>query len=117
MRPSRRAVMFLNWFSAGLFTPVLSLLLERGFWALLPALVPYGVARAVASGSLDALFIEECLRSQGEGALSSATGQLSLCQTLGLAAGARLLNGDTKMKVFDRTNRICTALVRGADDG
>lgn len=145
MRGSRRAIIFFNWFSAGLFMPVLGLLLlERGctletlplvtamhaavavavempsgifadlygrkrtfliscalygtsmvwilcsrsFWALLAGFAIHGLGRAFASGSLDALFVEECLREQGESSLTTVTGQLSLWQTLGLTAGA-----------------------------
>lgn len=145
MRGSRRVIIFFNWFSVGLFAPVLGLLLlERGctlktlplvaaihaavaiaaempsgifadlygrkrtfliscalygismvwilcsrsFWALLAGFAIHGLGRAFASGSLDALFVEECLREQGESALTTVTGQLSLWQTLGLTAGA-----------------------------
>ena len=145
MRTSRRAILFFNWFSAGLFTPVLGLLLlERGctletlplvaaihaavaiaaempsgvfadlcgrkrtfliscalygtsmvwilcsrsFWALFAGFAIHGLGRAFASGSLDPLFVEECLREKGEASLATVTGQLSLWQTLGLTAGA-----------------------------
>lgn len=145
MRVSRRAVTFFNWFSVGVFAPVLGLLLlERGctletlplvaachsavvilcempsgifadlygrkrtfmiscalygvsliwilcsrsFWALLAGFTIHGLGRAFSSGSLDALFVEECLRERGEAALATATGQLSLWQTLGLTVGA-----------------------------
>lgn len=145
MRPSRRLLIFLTWFTVGLLTPVLSLLLlergstletlplimgaysatvilcevpsgvfadlvgrkrtfllscalygcsvasfllMRGVWALLPGIVLYGLGRAFSSGSLDALFLEECVAERGEGAMATATGQLSLWQSLGLTAGA-----------------------------
>ena len=67
---------------------LLLLYLAHSVWALLPAAVFQGLGRAFASGSLDALFVEDAVERLGPERLSLAASQLSLCQCSGLAAGA-----------------------------
>lgn len=185
MRISRRLIIFLTWFTSGLLTPVLSLmLLARGctletlplvmggysatvilcevpsgvfadlmgrkrtfllscamyggaavcflltasLWALLPGIVFYGLGRAFSSGSLDALFLEECVRERGEGTLATAAGQFSLWQSVGLAAGALVggalpnWNGYSlhllaKLGLLALTAALCLALVKEERSG
>lgn len=67
---------------------MLALLLSGSIWGLLPGFVLYGLSRAFSSGSLDALIIEEYAAAHGGEGYAAITGQLSLCQSVGLAAGA-----------------------------
>ena len=67
---------------------MLALLLSGSVWGLLPGFVLYGLSRAFSSGSLDALIIEEYAAAHGGEGYAAITGQLSLCQSVGLAAGA-----------------------------
>lgn len=75
--------------SCGLYAVAVTALLFAGsVWTLVPGFLLYGAARAFASGSLDALFVEEAVGEKGPEALATVTGQLSLWQVLGLTAGA-----------------------------
>lgn len=64
------------------------LLLAHSVWLLLPGIVIYGLGRAFASGSLDALFVEDAVARLGEERLSAVAGQLSLYQSVGLTLGS-----------------------------
>ena len=64
------------------------LLLAHSVWLLLPGIVIYGLGRAFASGSLDALFVEDAVARLGEDRLSAVAGQLSLYQSVGLTLGS-----------------------------
>ena len=60
----------------------------RGIPLLIPGIILFGMGRAFASGSLDSLIIEDCLRRNGDAELSKATGSNLVYQCAGIAAGA-----------------------------
>ena len=75
---------------------MLLLLFGRGMAMACAALAVNGVARALASGSLDALVVDACLLEQGEAGLAGITARQGACKSAGLAVGALLggvLNG------------------------
>ena len=55
---------------------------------LLLAMILNGLGRAFASGTLEAVFIEDAVRRGGAQSLRAVTGQLSLCQNIALMLGA-----------------------------
>lgn len=65
----------------------------EGVAALYTALVLYGVAKALASGSMDALYIDACLTAGSAGGLARASMKLNLWGTAGYAVGALLGGG------------------------
>ncbi len=66
------------------------LLLFRGFAVTMLAMSLNGCARAFSSGSMDALLIDRSLLENGPEKLASVTTQLSLMETIGVAAGSAL---------------------------
>lgn len=75
--------------SCGIYVAAFLMVLIAGsHWMLVPAMAVYGIGRAFASGSLDALIVEDAIARLGDERLSEATGQLSLYQGLGLTVGA-----------------------------
>jgi len=64
------------------------LLLFRGFVTPLLAMALSGAARALGSGSMDALLIDRSLVENGPEKLATITTQLSLLETVGIAAGS-----------------------------
>lgn len=65
----------------------------RGAPALYGALVLYGIAKALASGSMDALYIDSCLAQHTAGGLPRAAMRLNLWGTAGYAVGSLLGGG------------------------
>ncbi|WP_418667920.1 MFS transporter [Allofournierella sp.] len=65
----------------------------RGTAPLYGALVLYGVAKALASGSMDALYIDTCLAAHAAGGLPRAAMRLNLWGTAGYAVGSLLGGG------------------------
>ena len=61
------------------------LLLADGLATLFPAIVLHGLGRAFASGSIDALALDQ---AQGDAALIAATARISQLESAGLALGA-----------------------------
>lgn len=64
------------------------LLLGRGFIVLCIVMMFYGLARALASGSFDALFIDYYIDNYGKDKLHNITTRLSILEAMGLSAGA-----------------------------
>lgn len=97
--------------SQALLLPGLGLLaLGQGMAAALAAMVFQGLARAFASGSLDALVVEEFLLKNGAGALPRCTARVSALTSIGLAMGCLAGGG-----VYALTGRMWTALaLKGA---
>ncbi|MCR1839347.1 MFS transporter [Murimonas intestini] len=76
-------------FSQLTYAAVLALMLAvKGTAALYFLMGGYGIARALASGSMDALYIDTCLNERGEVYLTKAATRQTLWATVGLAAGA-----------------------------
>lgn len=72
-----------------IFTLSFSLLLiGRGFLVLCLVMILYGLAKALASGSFDALFIDYYIDNFGKDKLHNITTRLSVLEALGLSAGA-----------------------------
>ena len=72
-----------------IFTLSFSLLLiGRGFMILCLVMILYGLAKALASGSFDALFIDYYIDNFGKDKLHNITTRLSVLEALGLSAGA-----------------------------
>lgn len=69
---------------------IVILLLFQGFPVVVMAMMLNGCARAFGSGSMDALLIDRSLLENGAGKLASVTTQLSLMETVGVAAGSAL---------------------------
>ncbi len=84
----RKAVFLL---SGGFYMAAsVGMLFFSGFVAMIPLIVLFGAGRAFASGSLDALLIDEHIARYGMEALSTVTLELSLIETLGISIGAML---------------------------
>lgn len=66
----------------------LLLLIGRGFIILCIVMMLYGLAKALASGSFDALFIDYYIDNFGKEKLHNITTRLSVLEALGLSAGA-----------------------------
>lgn len=66
----------------------LLLLIGRGFIILCIVMMLYGIAKALASGSFDALFIDYYIDNFGKEKLHNITTRLSVLEALGLSAGA-----------------------------
>lgn len=66
----------------------LLLFLVRGFIALCIVMMLYGLAKALASGSFDALFIDYYIDNFGKDKLHNITTRLSVLEALGLSVGA-----------------------------
>ncbi|NLB32315.1 MAG: MFS transporter [Tissierellia bacterium] len=64
------------------------LLIGRGFIVLCIVMMLYGLAKALASGSFDALFIDYYIDNFGKDKLHNITTRLSVLEALGLSAGA-----------------------------
>ncbi len=64
------------------------ILAGRGILAMIMAMVLYGLNKALASGSFDALFIDWYIESFGKEKLSKITTRLSVLEALGLSLGA-----------------------------
>lgn len=72
-----------------IFTLSFSLLLiGRGFIVLCIVMMLYGLGKALASGSFDALFIDYYIDNFGKDKLHNITTRLSVLEALGLSAGA-----------------------------
>ncbi len=72
-----------------IFTVCFSLLLtSSGFIVLCIVMMLYGLAKALASGSFDALFIDYYIDNFGKDKLHNITTRLSVLEALGLSAGA-----------------------------
>ncbi len=72
-----------------IFTLCFSLLLTgSGFIILCTVMMLYGLAKALASGSFDALFIDYYIDNFGKDKLHNITTRLSVLEALGLSAGA-----------------------------
>ncbi len=72
-----------------IFTLSFSLLLMRnGFVVLCIVMMLYGLGKALASGSFDALFIDYYIDTFGKDKLHNVTTRLSVLEALGLSAGA-----------------------------
>ncbi|ROR27251.1 putative MFS family arabinose efflux permease [Mobilisporobacter senegalensis] len=69
------------------FISFLCILLATNFSYLVLAMIFNGLGRAFASGSLDALFIDQTLKKQGDGHLSKITTRIALLEGWGLAFG------------------------------
>lgn len=97
--------------SLALLLPGLGLLaLGQGTAVVLAAMAFQGLARAFASGSLDALVVEEFLRKNGAEALPRCTARVSALTSIGLAMGCLAGGG-----VYALTGRMWTALaLKGA---
>lgn len=66
----------------------LVLIAPWGLFTVVPAMALSGAARAFGSGSLDALLIDRELQQNGDEGLSKISTQLSLMETIGIAAGS-----------------------------
>lgn len=66
----------------------LLLLLSQGVGMVVASMALNGAARAFGSGSMDALLIDRELRQTGEAGLAKVSTQLSLLETVGVAAGS-----------------------------
>lgn len=55
---------------------------------LFPAIVPWAAGRAFASGSIDALIIDEHIDTHGMQSVAAITSELMILETVGLSAGA-----------------------------
>lgn len=66
------------------------LILADSFLLVVPAAILMGLARAFSSGSLDAFFVEDAVARRGPEILPTVTGQISLCQSVGMTLGALL---------------------------
>ena len=64
------------------------LLIGKGFIVLCLVMMLYGLAKALASGSFDALFIDYYIDNFGKDKLHNITTRLSVLEALGLSAGA-----------------------------
>ena len=64
------------------------LIVSDSFWLSAAAFATAGFAVAFASGSLDALAVEDAVRRGGKGAMTKAVSQFSVCQCAGVACGA-----------------------------
>ncbi len=64
------------------------LLISRSVIALCIAMMLYGLAKALASGSFDALFIDYYIDNFGKDKLHNITTRLSVLEAMGLSAGA-----------------------------
>ena len=64
------------------------LLFGRGFVFLCTGMILYGFARALASGSFDAMFIDYYIDNYGKEKLHNITTRLSVLEALGMSAGA-----------------------------
>lgn len=64
------------------------LLFGRGFVSLCAGMILYGFARALASGSFDAMFIDYYIDNYGKDKLHNITTRLSVLEALGMSAGA-----------------------------
>lgn len=64
------------------------LLISKGFIVLCIVMILYGLGRALASGSFDALFIDYYIDTFGKDKLNNITTRLSVLEALGLSAGA-----------------------------
>lgn len=69
------------------FIASLALLFLHGFALLIPIIILWGAGRAFATGSIDALMIDEYIELYGTDNLSSITSQLSVMETVGLSTG------------------------------
>ena len=65
------------------------LLFLKGWWLIL-CMIPWGAGKAFATGSFDALAIDNYIAENGKEKLSAVTGELALLGTLGIASGAVL---------------------------
>lgn len=66
----------------------ITLLLAQGFAPLLAAMALQGAGRALSSGTMDALLLDQALRERGEEGLNRTTSSLLIYQCAGTAAGA-----------------------------
>lgn len=74
--------------------PMLALLAAPGgLVTLVLAMVCYGLSRAFASGSLDALVVDEFLIRNGQEKLGACTARISMLTSMGLATGCILGGG------------------------
>lgn len=69
-------------------TSFMVILFGRGFPAMCIGMMLYGLNRALASGSFDALFIDYYIDNFGKEKLHNITTRLSVLEALGLSAGA-----------------------------
>ena len=66
----------------------ITMLFVSGFALLIPAIVFWGAGRAFASGSLDALIIDEYINQNGTDKISKITSRLGILEIAGLSFGA-----------------------------
>lgn len=64
------------------------ILFGNGFGFMCLGIVFYGISKALASGSFDALFIDYYIENNGKDHLHNITSRLSVLEALGLSAGA-----------------------------
>nr|WP_300090179.1 MFS transporter [Sedimentibacter sp.] len=64
------------------------ILFGNGFGFMCLGIVFYGISKALASGSFDALFIDYYIENNGKNHLHNITSRLSVLEALGLSAGA-----------------------------
>lgn len=64
------------------------ILLGKGFGFMCMGIMFYGLSKALASGSFDALFIDYYIEQNGKDHLHNITSRLSVLEALGLSAGA-----------------------------
>lgn len=70
------------------FIASFALLFIDGFTLMIPVIILWGAGRAFATGSIDALIIDEFIEQRGTENLSTVTSQLSIMETVGLSTGA-----------------------------
>lgn len=70
------------------FIASFAMLFFDGFALLIPIMILWGAGRAFATGSIDALMIDEFIEQHGTDHLSTVTSQLSIMETVGLSTGA-----------------------------
>ncbi len=66
---------------------IILLLFLKGWW-IIAGLVPWSLGKAFASGSFDAIVIDNWVNLHGKESLSCVTSQLSLLETAGIASGS-----------------------------
>jgi len=85
-RMGRKAIYLMS--CAFQIVAMFGMLFFSGFWAMTPLIVCSGAGRAFASGSADALLIDEHIAQNGLESVSVVTFELSVLETAGIALGA-----------------------------
>lgn len=99
------------------FLSMVLLLLSNNIIWLIFAIICNGLSRSFASGSLDALIIDQALVSKGEDFLSKVTSRLAILEGIGLAVGGiaggviSYLSGNYTMNIILRAGLTIAVLV------